>query len=351
MSEKILDIKDERLSFFTPAGEVKALNGVSFTMNQGDVLGVVGESGSGKSVTAYSVMGLTAYPGKLVGGKVWFNGHEIENMKEKDFRKIRGNEVSIIFQDPMTSLNPVYTIGNQIVEVILLHTKKTKQEALARAKELLELVGINEPERRLKQYPHELSGGMRQRVMIAIALACEPKLLIADEPTTALDVTIQAKILELIRSIQKERGISVIYITHDLGVVAKVADYVDVMYAGKIVETGTIDEIFYDPRHPYTWGLLSAMPDLDTADERLYTIPGSPPNLLHEKAGDAFAPRNKYALEIDDEIDPPMFKISDTHFAATWLLDPRAPKVEMPPELKDRVARMHAEAKKIEEAE
>ena len=351
MSEKILDIKEERLSFFTPAGEVKALNGVSFTMNQGDVLGVVGESGSGKSVTAYSVMGLTAYPGKLVGGKVWFNGHEIENMKEKDFRKIRGNEVSIIFQDPMTSLNPVYTIGNQIVEVIRLHTDKNKADAWARAKELLELVGINEPEKRLKQYPHELSGGMRQRVMIAIALACEPKLLIADEPTTALDVTIQAKILELIRSIQKERGISVIYITHDLGVVAKVADYVDVMYAGKIVETGTIDEIFYDPRHPYTWGLLSAMPDLDTADERLYTIPGSPPNLLHEKAGDAFAPRNKYALEIDDEIDPPMFKISDTHFAATWLLDPRAPKVEMPPELKDRVARMSAEAKKIEEAE
>ena len=351
MSEKILDIKEERLSFFTPAGEVKALNGVSFTMNQGDVLGVVGESGSGKSVTAYSVMGLTAYPGKLVGGKVWFNGHEIENMKEKDFRKIRGNEVSIIFQDPMTSLNPVYTIGNQIVEVIRLHTDKNKADAWARAKELLELVGINEPEKRLKQYPHELSGGMRQRVVIAIALSCDPDLLICDEPTTALDVTIQAKILELIRRIQKERGISVIYITHDLGVVAKVADYVDVMYAGKIVETGTIDEIFYDPKHPYTWGLLSAMPDLDTADDRLYTIPGSPPNLLHEKPGDAFAPRNRFALNIDDEIDPPMFKISDTHYAATWLLDPRAPKVEMPPELKERIARMKAEAKKIEEAE
>ena len=197
MSEKILEIKDERLSFFTPAGEVKALNGVSFSMNQGDVLGIVGESGSGKSVTAYSIMGLTAYPGRLVGGTVWFNGHQIDKMTEKEFRKIRGNEVSIIFQDPMTSLNPVYTIGNQIVEVILLHTKKTKQEAWARARELLELVGINEPDRRLKQYPHELSGGMRQRVMIAIALACEPKLLIADEPTTALDVTIQAQILEL----------------------------------------------------------------------------------------------------------------------------------------------------------
>ena len=197
MSEKILEIKDERLSFFTPAGEVKALNGVSFSMNQGDVLGIVGESGSGKSVTAYSIMGLTAYPGRLVGGTVWFNGHQIDKMTEKEFRKIRGNEVSIIFQDPMTSLNPVYTIGNQIVEVIRLHTQKSKQEAWARAKELLELVGINEPERRLKQYPHELSGGMRQRVMIAIALACEPKLLIADEPTTALDVTIQAQILDL----------------------------------------------------------------------------------------------------------------------------------------------------------
>ena len=351
MSEKILDIKDERLSFFTPAGEVKALNGVSFTMNQGDVLGVVGESGSGKSVTAYSVMGLTAYPGKLVGGKVWFNGHEIENMKEKDFRKIRGNEVSIIFQDPMTSLDPTMTIGKQIMEGMLWHFKMPKAEAYQKALKLLEEVGITDAEKRMKSYPHQLSGGMRQRVVIAIALSCDPDLLICDEPTTALDVTIQAKILELIRSIQKERGISVIYITHDLGVVAKVADYVDVMYAGKIVETGTIDEIFYEPRHPYTWGLLSAMPDLDTADDRLYTIPGSPPNLLHEKPGDAFAPRNRFALNIDDEIDPPMFKISDTHFAATWLLDPRAPKVEMPPELKDRVARMSAEAKKIEEAE
>ena len=254
MSEKILDIKDERLSFFTPAGEVKALNGVSFTMNQGDVLGVVGESGSGKSVTAYSVMGLTAYPGKLVGGKVWFNGHEIENMKEKDFRKIRGNEVSIIFQDPMTSLNPVYTIGNQIVEVIRLHTDKNKADAWARAKELLELVGINEPEKRLKQYPHELSGGMRQRVMIAIALACEPKLLIADEPTTALDVTIQAQILELMQDLRKKLGMSIIMITHDLGVVASMCEKIAVMYAGHIVEYGTTDEIFYhqgpDQLHP-----------------------------------------------------------------------------------------------------
>ena len=278
MSEKILDIKDERLSFFTPAGEVKALNGVSFTMNQGDVLGVVGESGSGKSVTAYSVMGLTAYPGKLVGGKVWFNGHEIENMKEKDFRKIRGNEVSIIFQDPMTSLNPVYTIGNQIVEVIRLHTDKNKADAWARAKELLELVGINEPEKRLKQYPHELSGGMRQRVMIAIALACEPKLLIADEPTTALDVTIQAQILELMQDLRKKLGMSIIMITHDLGVIAEMADYVVVMYAGRVVEKGTVQEIFANPSHPYTIGLMASKPVIGKKVDKLYSIPGKVPN-------------------------------------------------------------------------
>ena len=215
MSEKILEIKDERLSFFTPAGEVKALNGVSFSMNQGDVLGIVGESGSGKSVTAYSIMGLTAYPGRLVGGTVWFNGHQIDKMTEKEFRKIRGNEVSIIFQDPMTSLNPVYTIGNQIVEVILLHTKKSKQEAWARAKELLELVGINEPDRRLKQYPHELSGGMRQRVMIAIALACEPKLILADEPTGNLDSKMGAEVMELLHQLNKEDGRTIVMVTHN----------------------------------------------------------------------------------------------------------------------------------------
>ena len=352
MSEKILDIKDERLSFFTPAGEVKALNGVSFTMNQGDVLGVVGESGSGKSVTAYSVMGLTAYPGKLVGGKVWFNGHEIENMKEKDFRKIRGNEVSIIFQDPMTSLNPVYTIGNQIVEVIRLHTDKNKADAWARAKELLELVGINEPEKRLKQYPHELSGGMRQRVMIAMGTICRPGYLLCDEPTTALDVTIQARILQLILNLQKKLGIAVIFITHNLGVVAKIADYVNVMYAGKVVETGKAEDIFFDPRHPYTWGLLSSMPDL-TGDkkERLYTIPGNPPNLANEVKGDAFAVRNPYALNIDFEEEPPMFEINEHHQAATWLLHPDAPKVEMPQTLKKRIEQLRREEKRYAETE
>ena len=320
MSEKILDIKDERLSFFTPAGEVKALNGVSFTMNQGDVLGVVGESGSGKSVTAYSVMGLTAYPGKLVGGKVWFNGHEIENMKEKDFRKIRGNEVSIIFQDPMTSLNPVYTIGNQIVEVILLHTKKTKQEAWARARELLELVGINEPDRRLKQYPHELSGGMRQRVMIAIALACEPKLLIADEPTTALDVTIQAQILELMNDLRHKLGMSIIMITHDLGVVAQMCEKIAVMYAGHIVEYGTTDEIFYNPQHEYTKGLINSIPKLNAEEkERLVPIEGQPVDLLNPPAGCPFAPRCKSCMKVCLNKMPPKTELSDTHYTYCWL--------------------------------
>ena len=281
MSEKILEIKDERLSFFTPAGEVKALNGVSFSMNQGDVLGIVGESGSGKSVTAYSIMGLTAYPGRLVGGTVWFNGHQIDKMTEKEFRKIRGNEVSIIFQDPMTSLNPVYTIGNQIVEVILLHTKKTKEEAWARAKELLELVGINEPERRLKQYPHELSGGMRQRVMIAMALACSPRLIIADEPTTALDVTIQAQILDLLRNLKDKINSSIMFITHDLGVIAEMADYVVVMYAGRIVEQGTAEEIFAHPAHPYTIGLMASKPVVGRQVEKLYSIPGKVPNPIN----------------------------------------------------------------------
>ena len=268
MSEKLLEIKDEKLSFFTPAGEVKALNGVSFSMNEGEVLGIVGESGSGKSVTAYSIMGLTAYPGKLIGGTIYFNGHQIEKMSEKEMRKIRGNEVSIIFQDPMTSLNPVYTIGNQITEVIRLHTGKSKKEAYDRAKELLELVGINEPTKRLKQYPHELSGGMRQRVMIAIALACEPKLLIADEPTTALDVTIQAQILELMQELRQKLGMSIIMITHDLGVVASMCERIAVMYAGHIVEYGTADEIFYEPKHEYTKGLINSIPQAQRSGDR-----------------------------------------------------------------------------------
>lgn len=329
MSEKLLEIKDERLSFFTPAGEVKALNGVSFSMEEGEVLGIVGESGSGKSVTAYSIMGLTAYLGKLVGGTVRFNGHEIEKMTEKEFRKIRGNEVSIIFQDPMTSLNPVYTIGNQIVEVILLHTNKTKKEAYERARELLELVGINEPSKRLKQYPHELSGGMRQRVMIAIALACEPKLLIADEPTTALDVTIQAQILELMQELRKKLGMSIIMITHDLGVVASMCEKIAVMYAGHIVEYGTADEIFYNPSHEYTKGLIKSIPKLNTEKiERLVPIEGQPVDLLNPPAGCPFAPRCSECMKICLNKMPPKTELSDTHYSYCWLLQKEALKGE-----------------------
>lgn len=325
MSKKLLEIKDERLSFFTPAGEVKALNGVSFSMNEGEVLGIVGESGSGKSVTAYSIMGLTAYPGKLVGGTIWFNGHEIDKMTEKEMRKIRGNEVSIIFQDPMTSLNPVYTIGNQIVEVIRLHTGKSKKEATERARELIELVGITEPEKRLKQYPHELSGGMRQRVMIAIALACEPKLLIADEPTTALDVTIQAQILELMQELRQKLGMSIIMITHDLGVVASMCEKIAVMYAGHIVEYGTADEIFYNPCHKYTKGLIRSIPKLNVEQtERLIPIEGQPVDLLNPPAGCPFAPRCRACMKVCLDRMPPKTELSETHYSHCWLLQKQA---------------------------
>ncbi len=320
MSEKLLEIKDERLSFFTPAGEVKALNGVSFSMEEGEVLGIVGESGSGKSVTAYSIMGLTAYPGRLIGGTIRFNGHQVDQMTEREFRKMRGNEVSIIFQDPMTSLNPVYTIGNQIMEVIRLHTDKTPEQAKDRARELLELVGINEPEKRLKQYPHELSGGMRQRVMIAIALACEPKLLIADEPTTALDVTIQAQILELMQELRKKLGMSIIMITHDLGVVASMCERIAVMYAGHIVEYGTTDEIFYEPSHEYTKGLINSIPKLTTEEsERLVPIEGQPVDLLNPPEGCPFAPRCENCMKICLSKMPPRTQLSDTHYSHCWL--------------------------------
>ena len=320
MSEYRVDIQHERLSFFTPAGEVKALNDVSIHLNDGEVLGIVGESGSGKSVTAYSLMGLTAYPGKLVGGTIDFNGHRINDLSEKEFRKIRGNEVSIIFQDPMTSLNPVYTIGNQIMEVILLHTDKNKEQARARAKELLELVGINEPEKRLKQYPHELSGGMRQRVMIAIALACEPKLLIADEPTTALDVTIQAQILELMMELKEKLGMAIIMITHDLGVVASMCDRIAVMYAGRIVEYGTTDDIFYNPKHEYTKGLLKSIPRLDAKEhERLVPIEGTPIDLLNPPAGCPFAPRCSNCMKICLREMAPVTTFDDVHYTQCWM--------------------------------
>ena len=328
MSEYLLEIKDERLSFFTPAGEVKALNGVSIHMKEGEVLGIVGESGSGKSVTAYSLMGLTAHPGKLIGGTLDFNGHRVNDMTEKEMRKMRGNEVSIIFQDPMTSLNPVYTIGNQIEEVIRLHTNKTKQEAKERARELLTLVGINEPDKRLKQFPHELSGGMRQRIMIAIALACEPKLLIADEPTTALDVTIQAQILELMMDLKEKLGMAIIMITHDLGIIAEVCDEVSVVYAGQIVEHGTLVDVFNHTRHPYTEGLFGSLPNIEIKRNRLSPIPGLMPDPTDLPKGCCFAPRCKYATPECEKARPGKKWLSDTHYVRCSRYDEPNFKIE-----------------------
>ena len=320
MSEHLVEIKNERLSFFTPAGEVKALNDVSLYLNEGEVLGIVGESGSGKSVTSYSIMGITADPGRIIGGTVEFNGHQIETLTEKEMRRIRGKEVSMIFQDPMTSLNPVYTIGNQIEEAILLHTDKSKAEAKERAVELLRLVGINEPEKRVRQYPHELSGGMRQRVMIAIALACEPKLLIADEPTTALDVTIQAQILELIMELKQKIGMAVILITHDLGIVASMCDRIAVMYAGKVIECGSTDDIFYNPKHEYTKGLLRSVPRLNEKEsQRLIAIEGTPVDMLNPPAGCPFAPRCPKCMKICLREMPPYTDFSEIHSSACWL--------------------------------
>ena len=320
MSDYLVEIKNERLSFFTPAGEVKALNDVSLTLREGEVLGIVGESGSGKSVTSYSLMGITPEPGRIIGGSVEFNGHRIDRMSEKEMRKVRGSEVSMIFQDPMTSLNPVYTVGNQIEEAILLHTDKTHREAKLRAVELLRLVGINEPEKRVRQYPHELSGGMRQRVMIAMALACEPKLLIADEPTTALDVTIQAQILELIMELKEKLGMAVILITHDLGIVSSMCDRIAVMYAGKVIECGTTDDIFYRPQHEYTKGLLRSVPRIDEKEtQRLVAIEGTPVDMLNPPAGCPFAPRCPKCMKICLREMPPYTTFSDLHYAACWL--------------------------------
>lgn len=352
-NEKILEIRDLSISFKTSSGSVNAIRGVKLDLYRGETLAIVGESGSGKSVTMKAAMGILSSNGEINSGSInftYYRGEEkvkvdILKLSKKEMRtRINGKRIAMIFQDPMTSLNPTMTIGAQIMEGMIWHYKTPKLEAYKRAVELLNLVGITDAEKRMKNYPHQLSGGMRQRVVIAIALACNPDLLICDEPTTALDVTIQAKILELIKDIQKKLNISVIYITHDLGVVAKVADYVAVMYAGKIVEKGNVEEVFYDPRHPYTWGLLSAMPDIETKDDMLYTIPGTPVNLMNTVEGDAFAERNIYALNIDKRLEPPMFKITDTHYAATWLLHEKAPKVEMPKELKERIDRMLKEA-------
>lgn len=353
--ERILRIRDLSISFKTESGHVNAIRGVNMDLYKGETLAIVGESGSGKSVTTKAIMGILANNGTIESGSIeytWYDEftgekhtEDIVKMSEKMKQKeIRGRKIAMVFQDPMTSLNPTMTIGKQIMEPMIYHYHKSKEEAYKEAVELLNLVGITDAEKRMKNYPHQLSGGMRQRVVIAIALSCDPYILICDEPTTALDVTIQAKILELIQDIQKKKNLSVIYITHDLGVVAKVADFVNVMYAGKIVEVGSVNEIFYDPRHPYTWGLLSAMPDLDTDDTELYTIPGTPPNLTVEVKGDAFAPRNQYALNIDLRLDPPMFYLGGTHRCASWLCHEKAPKAEMPEQLKKRILKMKKEA-------
>lgn len=341
--KKILEVADLNISFHTFAGEVQAIRGVDFDLYEGETLAIVGESGSGKSVTTKSIMRLLPTGNsEIKKGKILFEDKDIAKASEKQMQKIRGKDISMIFQDPMTSLNPTMTVGKQIMEPLLKHQKLSKGKAQQRALKLLELVGIPKPEIRLKQYPHQFSGGMRQRVVIAIALACAPKVLIADEPTTALDVTIQGQILDLMKDLQKQIETSIIFITHDLGVVANVADRVAVMYGGKIVEVGTVDEIFYNPQHPYTWGLISSMPSLDSDDEELYVIPGTPPDLLHPPIGDAFAPRNPYAMKIDLEEEPPMFKISDTHFASTWLLHPDAPEVDPPAVVKERMAKFRA---------
>ncbi|MFJ3387163.1 MULTISPECIES: ABC transporter ATP-binding protein [unclassified Lysinibacillus] len=339
MSKTILEVKDLKINFKTYAGLVHAVRGVNFDLKEGETLAIVGESGSGKSVTSNALMKLIPQPpGIYESGQIMFNGRDLVSLSDKEMSKIRGNEIAMIFQDPMTSLNPTMKVGRQITEVILQHKKVSKADAKKRAIELLTQVGIPFPEKRYNQYPHEFSGGMRQRVVIAIALAADPKLLIADEPTTALDVTIQAQILELMKEIQKNSKTSIIFITHDLGVVANVADRVAVMYAGQIVEYGTVNDIFYNPKHPYTWGLLGSMPDLDNdTDELLRTIPGSPPDLIHPPKGDAFAARNEFAMAIDYEQEPPMFQVSETHFAKTWLMHPDAPKIPLPDEVAKRI--------------
>ena len=343
MSEPILQVSHLSVSFQTYAGTVQAVRDVSFTLNRGETLAIVGESGSGKSVTTKALPGILPANGKITGGSILYDGHDLTKYTDRDFSAIRGKRISLVFQDPLSALNPIMRIGKQITEALVLSGKTPRREAKAKALELMRAVGIPEPEKRFRQYPFQFSGGMRQRIVIAIALACDPEILICDEPTTALDVTIQAQILELINDIKRQKNLSVIFITHDLGVVANVADRVAVMYAGRIVERATSEELFYDPRSPYTWALLSSMPDLDTK-EALFSIPGTPPNMLYPPPGDAFHERNQYALKIDQRLQPPEFRISDTHAAATWLLDERAPKVDMPASLRARIDRMKERA-------
>ncbi len=326
---KILEVNNLKTSFFTHLGEVQAVRGSTFSMDEGDILGIVGESGSGKSVTALSVIKLIDEPGKIKEGSIIFNGRDITNLSNSEMSDLRGNEIAMIFQDPMTSLNPVFTIKSLMIEVIQRHTEMSKKEAVAHAIKMLDLVGIPEPEARIDSYPHQFSGGMRQRVMIATALSCNPKLLIADEPTTALDVTIQAQILELLLKLKKETNTSVIIITHDLGVIAEVCTDIIVMYGGMMMEKGTVDEIFYEPGHPYTNGLHSSIPHVETGSrERLIPIEGSPPDLMKPPPGCPFSPRCPHAMKICLEQAAPMFQLSDTHTSACWLLHKDAPEVE-----------------------
>ena len=342
-NDTILSVQDLAVSFRTYSGKVQAVRGVSFDLKKGETLAIVGESGSGKSVTTKAIMGLLAKNATIESGKILFDDHDLVKYKEKDFCKLRGKDISLVFQDPLSALNPIMKIGKQITETLVLREGLSRREAKKKAIELMEMVGIPDPETRYNEYPFQFSGGMRQRIVIAIALASNARILICDEPTTALDVTIQAKILDQIKQIKRDRQLSVIFITHDLGVVANMADRICIMYAGRIVEVGTADEIFYHPAHPYTWALLSSVPDLETK-ERLMAIPGTPPNMVAPPEGDAFAERNKYALAIDFEQAPPYFRLSDTHYAATWLLHPKAEKVEMPDVLKARIARMRQKA-------
>ncbi|WEV43313.1 ABC transporter ATP-binding protein [Lactobacillus sp. ESL0684] len=336
MSNNILEINHLKINFKTFAGTVQAIRDISFTLKKGETLAIVGESGSGKSVTTRSIMGLLAANAVIEQGEILFKGKDLLKESDREMDDHRGNDISMIFQDPMTSLDPTMNIGRQVAEPLMIHNKISKEKALKRAQEVLELVGIPDAEKRMKDFPHQFSGGQRQRIVIAIAIVNNPEILIADEPTTALDVTVQAQIIDLMRDLQKRLETSIIFITHDLGVVAGIADRVAVMYAGKIVEVGTVDEIFYQPKHPYTWGLLSSMPTLDIKGSKLSSIPGTPPDLLDPPKGDAFAPRNPYAMQIDLEAQPPFFKVSDTHFAATWLLHPDAPKVEPPKAIIER---------------
>jgi oligopeptide transport system ATP-binding protein len=333
-----LEVQDLSVSFATLAGRVQAVRRLSFSLYQGETLALVGESGCGKTVTCRAMMRLLPKNASIDSGRILLEGVDILGFSEKRMRSLRGNDIAMVFQDPMTSLDPTMRIGRQIEEALTLHRPLSRRETRRRMLELLDLVGIEDPPRRSRQYPHEFSGGQRQRIVIAIVLACDPRVLIADEPTTALDVTMQAQIIDLLKDLQRKIRTSIVFITHDLGVVANVADRVAVMYAGRIVEIGLSREVFYDPRHPYTWGLLGAMPTLEREMKTLATIPGAPPRLIDLPPGDPFAPRNPYALELDTLREPPLFPVTQTHYAATWLLDPRAPRVKAPAILEKRRA-------------